>query len=112
MKNHLLVLWKTDSMIDVEELLIPYVFASKKNEWWDQVSVIIWGGSQRLVSENKAIQDKVIQMLDLGIQVHACKKCADDLCVADHLSQVGIDVLYTGEMLTEYLKSDAKVLTI
>jgi hypothetical protein len=110
--NKLVVLWKTDSIIDIEELSVPYVFASKKNKWWDEVSVIIWGASQKLVSENKNIQAYIKQMLDKGIHVHACKKCADDLCVSDRLSKIGVDVLYTGVLLTEFLQSDAKVLTI
>lgn len=110
--NKLAVLWKTDSIIDIEELLVPYVFASKKNKWWDDVSVIIWGASQKIVSENERLQDYIKKMLEAGIRVHACKKCADDLCVADKLSNIGVDVLYTGVLLTEFLQSDSKVLTI
>lgn len=110
--NKLAVLWKTDSIIDIEELLVPYVNASKKNEWWDDVTVIIWGASQKLVSENERLQNYVKEMIEAGIHVHACKKCAEDLCVVNHLSNIGVDVMYTGVMLTEFLQSDAKVITI
>lgn len=108
----LVVLWKTNHLVDVKEMLVPYVLASKKNGWWDAVVVIVWGTSQKLISDNPEIQADIKQMLATGITVHACKKCADDLCVSDHLSALGIDVLYTGVLLTEYLKSDAKVLSI
>jgi hypothetical protein len=50
-------------------------------------------------------------MQQLGIVVYACKACADQYGVADKLKELGIDVKYMGEPLTDFLKSDAKVIT-
>lgn len=43
--NKLVVLWKTDNLIDIQEMVIPYIHNSKKKNWWDEVEVIIWGAS-------------------------------------------------------------------
>jgi hypothetical protein len=109
--NKLVVLWKTGNLIDINELVFPYVYNSKLKKWWDDVEVIIWGDSQRAISENKNVQDIVKKMIDANITVYACKKCADDLCLVDHLESLGIDVQYTGALLTKRLQSDAKVIT-
>ena len=51
-------------------------------------------------------------MLSAGVTVSACKACADQLGVTDALSELGIEVKYWGEPLTELLKSGEKLLTI
>lgn len=108
----LIVLWKSDNLIDIKEMIFMYITNSMINSWWDQIEVIIWGASQKLVSENIEIQEEIKRMMNLGIKFHACKKCADDLCVSPQLKSIGIDVHYTGLFLTEKLQSDATVITL
>jgi len=109
--NTLAVLWKTNNITDIEEMVVPYILGSKKHGWWDHVEVIIWGASQKIVANNDAVRTHVKAMIRAGVKVHAYKKCSDDLCVSDSLGDIGVDVLYTGVMLTEFLQSDTKVLT-
>lgn len=90
--NKLVVLWKTDSIIDIEELLVPYVLASKKNQWWEEINVIIWGGSQKLVSENEQVQAYIKKMLEVGIQVHACKNVLK-IYVLSIIYQISVSML-------------------
>ncbi len=108
----LVVLWKSDHIIDIEEMITPYILASKRNKWWDEIDVIIWGGSQKIVSTNLKVQKRVKLMISQGIHVCACKKCAEDLNVKENLEALNINVIYTGELLTQALKSDAKVITL
>jgi hypothetical protein len=55
----------------------------------------------------------VIQkMKEAGVILEACKACADLYCVSSKLEDLGIDVKYMGQPLTEYLKSDRIVLSI
>jgi len=108
----LVVLWKTDHMIDINEMVLPYLKGSKKNGWWEDIEVIIWGASQKVIAQSEDLQNQIRQMINLGIKISACKKCADDLCVADQLVNIGIDVLYTGVLLTNHLQSDATVITL
>jgi hypothetical protein len=51
-------------------------------------------------------------MLNHGITIEACKACCDNLGVTDKLTELGINVRYMGEALTDYIKSGEKILTI
>ncbi|MDI6453049.1 hypothetical protein [Peloplasma aerotolerans] len=109
--KHLVVLWKTSNLTDINELVFPYIYNSKIKKWWDEVEVIIWGDSQRAIYENVVVQNNIKKMMEAGVMFHACKKCAEDLCLIDFLESQNIDVQYTGVLLTERLQSDAKVIT-
>ena len=50
-------------------------------------------------------------MKNAGVAVEACRSCADMFGVSQELEEIGIDVKYMGEPLTEYLKGDEKVIT-
>ncbi|ERJ11509.1 hypothetical protein [Haloplasma contractile] len=110
--NKLFVLWKTDNLIDIEQMVIPYIHHSKKMGWWDEIEVMIWGASQKVVANNFSIKVDIEAMKHDGIKFNACKSCSDNLCVSNELSALGVDVVYTGEILTDRLQSDEyKVIT-
>ena len=51
-------------------------------------------------------------MKEAGVELFACKACADNYGVSDKLAGLGIDVKYMGMPLTEILKkSDWKTIT-
>jgi hypothetical protein len=110
--NHLYILWTTDNLITAEKMIVMYGGNSLLKDWWEQVTIIIWGASAQLVSTNPAIQNKITELLSMGVHVSACKRCADDLGVASQLEDLGIEVKYWGEPLTAVLKSGSKLLTI
>ena len=51
--TNLTVLFKTDNETEIKELVIPYVLNAKTQNWWDGVTLIIWGPSQEKVIEKK-----------------------------------------------------------
>lgn len=106
------ILWTTDNKDTVLHMLVMYATNSRLNGWWQDVNVIIWGASAKLVGTDKQIQTEVLEMLNHGITIEACKACTDNLGVSDKLTELGVNVKYMGEMLTNYLKSGEKVLTI
>ena len=81
-------------------------------QWWDAVTVIIWGATAKLVAENDLIQTKIKIAQQAGVQFSACKACAEQLGVADSLVDLGIEVLYWGDGLTAILKNGEKLITI
>ena len=89
-----------------------YTINSLLKGWWGKVTLIVWGATTKLVSENKEIQNKVKEALEAGVHVTACKACADQLGVTDELEKLGIEVIYWGVPLTDILKEDEKLLTI
>jgi hypothetical protein len=106
------ILWTSDNKDTVFNMLSMYAINSKSKKWWDEVNVIIWGASAKLVGTDPQVQTEVREMLNSGVIIEACKACADNLGVSDRLSEIGITVRYMGNALTNYLKSDDKFLSI
>ena len=106
------ILWSTDNKDTVFHMLSMYATNSKKNNWWDEVNLIIWGASAKLVGEDTQVQTEVMEMIASGVNVEACKACSDNFRVSEKLIQLGVNVRYMGEALTEYLKSNDKLITI
>ena len=82
-----------------------YTYNARKHGWWKDVTLVVWGPSQRLVVENEEIKAYIKKIKEAGITVEACKACADKLEVADGLSACSVDVKYMGTPLTRYIKN-------
>lgn len=111
-KKHLYVLWTSDNVITAEKMVFMYTVNALKHGWWERVTLIVWGAPTRLVAENAAIQARVKEALDAGVQVTACKACADQLGATETLEGLGIEVKYWGAPLTALLKDDETLLTV
>ena len=59
--SKVVVVWKTENEIDIHNFVIPYVYNSKKQGWFDEVEVLIWGASQEKVMNTPLIQDRIIE---------------------------------------------------
>lgn len=108
----LAVLWTSPDREVALKMVFMYTRNSKKYGWWDAIRLIVWGPSAKLLSQDEELQAYVKDMLQNDIEVAACKACADSYGISDILSNIGVEVLYMGEPLTEILKSDWKVITI
>lgn len=109
--NKLVVVWTSDDPYLAERMVLMYVHAAKNNNWFNEVTLIIWGPSAKMVSENLKIQEKLKAMQIDGVQIQACIACASAYDVVDDLKNLNFEVKGMGKPLTEYLKSNAKVLT-
>ena len=89
-----------------------YTINSLIHGWWENVTLIIWGATAKLVSENKEIQEKIKEALDAGIHVTACKACADQLGVTEKLEKLNIEVKYWGAPLTKIISNGERLLTV
>ena len=110
--NKINILWTTDNKDTVFNMLSMYAINSKKREWWQEVNVIIWGASVKLVGNDTQIQTEVLEMLGQGVYVEACKDCCDKFGATSTLTKLGVEVRYMGESLTGYLKNGETILTI
>jgi hypothetical protein len=110
--NRLFILWTNPDVLTSEKMVMMYATNSMLEQWWDAVTVIIWGATPKLVAENDLIQTKIKIAQHVGVQFSACKACADQLGVSDKLVDLGIEVLYWGEGLTNILKNEEKLITI
>ncbi|MEI8115560.1 MAG: DsrE family protein [Bacteroidia bacterium] len=106
------ILWITDNKDTVFNMLVMYATNSKIKGWWEEVNLIIWGASAKLVGSDTEVQNAISEMISHGIHIEACKKCSDNFGVTETLVNLGITVKYMGEPLTNYIKSGEKVLTV
>ncbi|GEM_PF-80282 len=110
-EGHLVIVWTNDDPYTAERMVLMYAHASKTAGWFEEVTLIIWGPSAKMVAENIKIQKKLKAMQNDGIEIRACIVCANMYEVTEDLKGMGFDVQAMGKPLTDYLKSDAKVLT-
>ena len=110
--NKLAVLWTSGDPEVAEKMGFMYTYNAKKQGWFNEVVLIVWGPSAKLLSENKMLQDYVKKMLDAGVKVEACVACARMYGVDKQLSDMGIDVKGMGIPLSDYLKNGWKTLSI
>ena len=102
----LAVLWTSGDPFVAHKVCFMYTHNAKKAGWWNEVQLIVWGPSSKLLAEDKDLQTAVKAMMADGVVTKACKACADSYGVSDELAALGIEVKYMGKPLTEMLKSD------
>lgn len=106
------ILWVNDNPVTAHTMVFMYAINAKLNNWWDEVNIIIWGPTAKLVAEDKSIQEKIKQAKKSGVNVYACIACATQLGVVEKLKELDIIVKGMGIPLTEIIKSDEKLITI
>jgi hypothetical protein len=106
------ILWTTDNKDTIFNMLSMYAINSKTHDWWEQINVIIWGASAKLVGNDTQIQTEIYEMINKGVTIEACKDCCDNFGVTKKLIGLGINVRYMGEPLTNYIKNGEKILTL
>ncbi|SDH02311.1 DsrE family protein [Halanaerobium congolense] len=110
-KNSLVVLWTSGDKEVAKKMVFMYTLNAKTRGWWQDIKFIVWGPSSKLLSKDQELQEQIKEFIKEGIEVEACQACADQYGVAADLAELGIDVKYMGELLTDYLKSNNKVIT-
>ena len=112
MKKHLHVLWTNPDLITSEKMLFMYVRNSLLHHWWEKVTVIIWGGTAKIVAENKNIQFRIEESQIAGVEFTACISCSDQLGVTKKLMDLGVDVKSWGKLLTDLIQEGKPLLTV
>jgi hypothetical protein len=107
----LCILWTSGDPDVALKMVFMYANAARQNRWWSQVELIVWGPSAKLTSENTEIQQTLAKLMKAGVKTEACKACADSYGVSEKLEELGIEVKYMGQPLTEILKSNKKLVT-
>jgi hypothetical protein len=109
--GRLAVVWSSGDPDVAKRVCFMYTHAAKKQQWFDEVTLIVWGPSARLLAADKDLQAEIRTMAGDGVKVQACLACADSYGVTEQLRKLGIEVKYMGKPLTDMLKQDWKVLT-
>ena len=109
--SRLAVLWTSGDPEVATKVAFMYTLNAKRQGWFDEVTLIVWGPSAKLLAENAELQEGVTAIAEVGVDIVACKACADSYGVSEVLEEMGVEVKYMGQPLTEMLKGDWEVIT-
>lgn len=112
MQNKLLIVWSSGEKEVAKKLVLLYGSVMLDRKYWDEATIMIWGPSAVILAQDEELQAQFKVVQDSGVKFNACVVCTDDYGVSDKLKELGVDLIHTGEMLTEALQSDdIKVIT-
>jgi hypothetical protein len=109
--DRLAILWTSGDPEVAHRVCLMYTHAAKNNAWADDVTLIVWGPSSRLLAADKDVQAKVRQMMEDGVRVEACIACANSYGITDDIRALGIEVKPMGKPLTDMMNRGYKVLS-
>ena len=93
------------------EVGLVYPLNAAKNKWMDEVKLIIFGPSEKVAAYDTKVQERLKKLQEAGVEVMACKWCADRMNITDKLEEVGIKVVYVGTVISQLLKDGWASLT-
>ncbi len=102
----LAIVWTSGDRDVAINMVFMYALNAKRNGWAEEVELIVWGPSSKLLSNDLELQASVARMQEAGVVFKACKACTDGYGVSDKLQELGVDVKYMGVELTELIASD------
>jgi hypothetical protein len=105
-KENLLIVISNSDKDTILKFPLLYGSVSLPREYWKRVHIMFWGSSILTVKENKEIQNKIKEMLILGVEFSACIVCVEEYNVLLEIENLGIVCNHTGELLTTALKDD------
>ena len=109
--DRLVVVWSSGDPGVAHNMCFMYTLNSKKRGWFDDVTLIIWGPSASLLVSDESLQEEIRTMMDVGVRVMACRKCAENYGVQDQLVNMDVESIYIGETLSNMIKEGRHVLT-
>jgi hypothetical protein len=104
----LVVLWSSGDREVATKMVFMYTLNAKRRGWWKEVTLIVWGPSAKLLTEDRELQERIEEMRQAGVEFFSCKACSDSYGVSESLEKLGIKVTYMGESFTQMLKDEYK----
>lgn len=90
--DHLYVLWTNADPVTSDKMVFMYTRNAMLNHWFKEVTLIVWGATQKLVAEDEGVQFRIREMQQAGVHVSACIGCSNQLGLTDKLRELGIEV--------------------
>ncbi len=109
--DKLAIIWTSADPAVARQAAFMYARNSMIQEWWGRVQLIVWGPSAQTLAQDKELQKEIGPLLEAGVEITACKACADSLGASPALEALGITVKFMGQPLTEMLKCGWRVVT-
>jgi hypothetical protein len=110
--DSLVLVWTSGDREVAKKMVFMYSKNSRLKGWWGRVRLVVWGPSAQLLAVDQELQEELEDLQAAGVELQACKACADLYGVTTKLMALGIEVIYMGALLTEMLKTGWTCLTI
>ena len=110
-KQQQLIIWTSGDREVALKMVFMYAFNCRKYSWMDNVRLLIWGPSDKLLVEDEELQKQLKELKNVGVELYACKGCADMYGISDKLIDLGVTVMYTGKMLADLQKEGWHILS-
>ncbi len=65
----LAVLWTSADREVALNMVFMYSLNAKKNGWFDEVKMVIWGPSAGLLAKDTELQEDLTEMMEVGVEV-------------------------------------------
>lgn len=111
-EDKLVILWTSGDREVALKMVFLYAGNARRLGWFEDVTLIVWGPSARLLAEDEELQDMLFGLKKEGVRLEACRACAEMYGVDGPLTDLAVDVKYMGEVLSGYLQEGRRMLTI
>jgi hypothetical protein len=111
MATKMFVLLSTGDREVALEVGLVYPLNAARERWMDEVKVIVFGPSEKLAAYDMEVQAMLKDLQGAGVEVIACKWCADRMKITDLIEKAGIKVVYVGPIISQLLKDGWASLT-
>ena len=105
------VLWTTGEKDVAIRMIFVYILNAKSMGWWEEIHLIIWGPSAKLLAGDEQIQRELDFLQQSGVEVEACQGCTEAYGITEQIRSLGIIVRFMGESLSEILHGDDTLIT-
>ena len=102
MSSKLLVIVATGDREKAQTALM-YVNNAMKRGWLDDIKVVYFGPSEKLVVEDPVISDQAREIAEAGGSI-ACKYISDRDGVSEKMEKLGVQVEYVGNIISDLIK--------
>ena len=80
-----------------------YALNALKHGWMEEVKIILFGPAQDLLLADVELQNLIKEYQEIEEAVVACKFISDRDEKSEQLTEIGIQVEYVGEMISNYI---------
>ena len=106
-----LIVWTSADREVALNMVFMYAENAKKRGWMDTVRLLIWGPSGKLLVADAELKERLGKLKEAGVELYACKACAEIYGIGESLTELGVTVEYTGTMLANLQKEGWHVLS-
>ena len=85
---------------------------ARKRGWFEEVTLIVWGPSAKLLADDPELQTMVTELGEAGVVLEACIWCSNQYEVTEDLKALKIDVKGMGVPFTAYIKDPLKEVVV